>query len=559
MTNKKEQPSLDALQALSKAAVAITSQLSLSKALQEIVDAARVLAGARYAALGVPDAEGNLVEFVTSGMRPDVEMSIPHRPQGLGLLGAIIKERRTIRIPRIQDDPRSVGFPPGHPVMESFLGVPIMTPKETLGNLYLTEKIDAGEFSQADEELLEVFAHHAAIAITNARLYEANIERRKESEARNQELAALNAVARVTSQHMDLDEMLDKTLEQVMVLTGMEAGEIFILDEASGEMVLTFHRGLHPEAFHSISRFRPGEGFVGFVAQTGAAIDANLGARQGSANVPYWREAVREAGFQSLVYTPLASKQKVVGVMGLASKQQRRFSSRSLNLLEAIGHQVGMAIENARLYSRIGQLAVVEERARIGMDLHDGVIQSIYAVGLTLESARLLLSEDTEDTGYLLAQAIDSLNDIIRDIRNFILDLRPQRFEGNVEQGLTRLVREFQANAMVPVHMSIPSSAILGLPPAVARTIFLSTQESLANVARHARASQVTLQIERTGDQVILTIRDDGRGFDVSHQTQTVGHGLANMRARAEDLGGLFEVQSAPGEGTTICLKLPAR
>ncbi|MCB9418323.1 MAG: GAF domain-containing sensor histidine kinase [Ardenticatenaceae bacterium] len=366
------------LEALNQAAIAIAGELSLEKVLQKIVDSARDLVGARYAALGVPNSDGIMETFVHRGMTTDEAAAMSHFPRGLGLLGAIIRERRPIRVPRIEDDPRSIGFPANHPLMISFLGVPIMGGKQVLGNLYLTDKVDAPEFTAADQEIVEMFAVHAAVAIQNARLYE-----------------------------------------------------------------------------------------------------------------------------------------------------------------------------------QVSRLAVVEERARIGMDLHDGIIQSIYAVGLTLESVKLVIPVQPDKADKLLDRAIEGLNDTIRDIRNFILDLRPQRFRGDVDVGISRLVREFQANAMVSVQLDVEQEAVASLPTPVARAIFLTTQEALANIARHARATQVTVKARRRGGMVELMVVDNGRGFDIDTQNQTIGHGLSNMRARTEELQGTCVIYSVPGEGTRIELSLP--
>ncbi|MBK9055376.1 MAG: GAF domain-containing sensor histidine kinase [Chloroflexi bacterium] len=365
---------------LNEAAMAIAGELHLDKVLQLIVDAARELAGAQFAALGVPNAEGFLDAFIYSGMTAQEARRIPHFPQGLGLLGAIIKERKIIRLPKIGVDPRSVGFPENHPPMDSFLGVPVMAGEQMLGNLYLTNKEGAPEFSQEDEDMVQLLAAHAAIAIQNARLYE-----------------------------------------------------------------------------------------------------------------------------------------------------------------------------------QVARLAVIEERTRIGMDLHDGIIQSIFAVGLTLESTRLALPKASEDAEQLLGQAVEGLNDAIRDIRNFILDLRPQRFSGDLGNGLGRLVREFQANTMIPAGLHVPAADVASLPIPVARAIFLTTQEALANIARHARASKVTIEVApHVNNQLItLTIMDDGRGFDTSQQNNMVGHGLSNMRARAESLNGSFGIYSVLGRGTKITMTLP--
>lgn len=370
----------DVLHALHQATLSIAELDDLHKVLQRIVDAARDLVGAQYAALGVPHSDGYLDAFIHSGMAPEVVVQIPHFPKGLGLLGEIIRSGQAIRIPRIEDDPRSVGFPPGHPPMDAFLGVPVMAGEEMLGNLYLTEKIGAAEFTAEDQEVVEFLAAHAAIAIQNARLYE-----------------------------------------------------------------------------------------------------------------------------------------------------------------------------------QVSRLAIIEERTRIGMDLHDGIIQSIYAVGLTLESARLALPDAPDEADMLLRRVIEGLNDTIRDIRNYILDLRPHRFRGDLQEGLERLVREFQANAMIPVDLQAEAEDMVTVPTAVARALFLTTQEALANVARHANASHVTIRLTRQNGVIDMMVQDDGRGFNRAARNYSVGHGLSNMRARAEDLGGKFSIQSAPGLGTAIHLTLPDR
>jgi signal transduction histidine kinase len=369
-----------ALAALNKAALAISRDLELDQTLQHIVDSARELVSTRYAALGVFNSEGELETFVYSGLTPKEADDIGSFPEGLGLLGAVLDSTRPIRVADVHQDARSQGTPEGHPSVTNFLGVPITGRDEVQGNLYLTDKISGDEFTDADEELITIFASHAAVAI-----------------------------------------------------------------------------------------------------------------------------------------------------------------------------------KNARLYREVGRLAIVEERSRIGMDLHDGVIQSIYAVGLTLESAQMILEEKPDEARELLNQSIAGLNHAIRDIRNFILDLRPRRFEGDLTAGIARLVREFQANTMVEVDVTGSEELSDSIAPAVSQAVFLTAQEALANIARHARASCVGLDLSQDPDSIRLKVADDGRGFDVQQQDQTVGHGLANMRTRAEELGGNFAVESELEQGTTILLQLPLR
>jgi len=366
------------LQTLNQSAIDIAGELALEKVLKQIVESARELVEAQYAALGVPNNEGGLETFVHSGIDTLAVQQIAHKPEGRGLLGVLMDEPVAVAIPDINADPRTAGFPAGHPQMTSFLGVPVRAGSEILGNLYLTNKVNGAAFTADDLEIVERLAAHAAVAI-----------------------------------------------------------------------------------------------------------------------------------------------------------------------------------QNARLYAQVSQLAIIDERKRIGMDLHDGIIQSIYAVGLTLESTRLALTPAEDEADFLLGQAITALNDTIRDIRNFILDLRPHRFRGDLAEGMGRLVREFQANTVVPVTLTAPDAVTGTIPPPVARALFLTTQEALANVARHARATQVQVVLAQAGRDVTLTVADDGRGFDPEDQRLAVGHGLSNMRSRAEALKGHFAIESAPGVGTTVVLKLP--
>lgn len=541
------------LRALNEAALAISSGLEHDSTLQQIVDSARELVRARYAALAVFDKQRKLEIFIHSGISAEQAERIEHLPEGRGLLRAVLESDEPIRLDRLTEDPRSVGFPDGHPPMTSFLGCPILAGDQVLGNLYLANKVDEVGFTAEDEALIQIFSAHAAVAIKNARLFQASLERAQALGARNRELRVLYKVAQATGTSADLDEVIAHALDEVLGLTGAQAGEVYLLESGSNELVLRLHRGESAHAFHTISRFPIGVGFPGRATESGEIIATSDLAQEPS----YLRAEVLRAGFHSFVCVPLKAKGEVLGTLNLASKEQREYNDRDFALLQAIGHLMGTAVENARLYEEVGRLAVIEERSRIGMDLHDGVIQSIYAVGLTLETVQQLTTKSPEKASELLEEAIEGLNDAIRDIRNFILDLRPRRFEGNLEKGLARLVREFQANTMIELDVAVDEKLARALPAPLSRAIFLTAQEGLANIARHARASHVELELYRTEDRVLLRLCDDGKGFDPEKQDQSVGHGLANMQSRAEDLGGSFAIESAPGEGTTLELLLP--
>jgi signal transduction histidine kinase len=245
-------------------------------------------------------------------------------------------------------------------------------------------------------------------------------------------------------------------------------------------------------------------------------------------------------------------------VLCIASSDARPLDELEMHFLTSIGFWIGTAIENARLNIQQRRLAVLEERERIGMDLHDGIIQDIYAVGLTLEHARLLLMEDTSAARTRIEQAVSDLNSTIRDIRAYILDLRPRKLhEENLMDGLRRLVAEFRANTLVEVILKGPAEDRLFLPEGTALVLFHICQETLANAAKHAHARHVTVTVWTVAGRALMEISDDGRGFDTSQVQLTLGHGLSNIHTRAVNAGGEVEITSEPGSGTTVLVWVP--
>jgi signal transduction histidine kinase len=372
-------PDARALTALDEAARAIAGVLDVDAVLQLIVDRVRELVHARYAALGIVGRDGWIERFITSGISVADRAAIGDPPHGRGLLGLIIREGRTYRIPSIAAHPDSSGFPPNHPPMTSFLGVPVTAHGLPIGNLYLTEKHSAAEFSQADQDLVEIFALHAGIAIDNARLHEA-----------------------------------------------------------------------------------------------------------------------------------------------------------------------------AR------RLAVADERDRIGRDLHDGIIQSLYAVSLSLEDVPELMAEAPDEGQDRLDQAIESLNLAIRDIRNFIYGLRPEAVDGReVLAGIAALAHEVGVGGLIDVEVSLDPTADPGLTAEEGIELLSLVREALSNAARHSRAHRIEVRLRPVDDASELTIADDGIGFDPAAVARDGHHGLANMPVRAAAIGGAFTIQSARGDGTRIIVRLP--
>ena len=543
------------IETLHKAALLVASERDLPHVLQHIVEGAQELVGAQYAALGVADASGRLHTFIHSGLSAEQARHMAHLPLGRGLLGAIVHEQISIRLPDLTQDPRAVGFPEHHPPMTSFLGVPIVQDGEPLGNLYLTNKLGAAEFSAYDQQLLEMFAAHAGVAICKAKYYAADQRQQALLTRRNQQLTALNEAARAISAKLNLDVVLQQIVDRVRELIGATYAALAVPSE-TGQIETFIFSGLSEDEARQMAHLPIGQGLFGHIIHHKKSFRVDdMAADPHSAGFPAYHPPMT-----TFLGVPiLGANEQMVGTLYLTDKAGGEpFTEHDQLLVEMIAAHAAVAIQNAQLYERVEQLAVLEERTRIGMDLHDGVIQSIYAVGLTLESAQMVLPEEEADARLLVNTAVRALDDAIRDIRNYILDLRPRRFQGDLGDGIRQLVREFQANALVPVDLQA-ASGLDRLPFKVARSLFLITQEALANVARHAKASQVWVDVVWRPSAVGLTIKDNGRGFDPHDKTRRVGHGLANMPQRVRDLGGHYEIISAPNQGTTVEVEIPLR
>lgn len=544
------------LAALHRASLELVGDLSLEVVLERIVELARDQVNARYAALGVLDGNGNLAKFITVGMTESEIARMEHPPRGLGLIGAIQHERRTIRVKRIDQDPRSVGFPPNHPVMESFLGVPIVLGDRLLGQIYLTNKTTYPEFTPEDEHVIETLAAYAAVAINNAQMYADLVARDQALVQRNADLALLNELATSLARSLDVQEVLNITLQRVMDYLKIDSGEIYLKQEESSEMRLELHLGEITTTFWTKDRFLPGEGLVGAVAQSGKPEII----QSGQPDFRYIRRAALEAGLHCIACIPLVARRDVVGVMGVATRSGRVLDAREINLLSAIGALAGVTIDNVRLNRQAQRIAVLEERERIGMDLHDGTIQSIYAVGLALEYALASLEEDPSQARQKILQAIEGLNSIIRDIRSYILDLRPRSFKGeDLLENIKRLVDEFHENTRIEILLTGSENGKINLLPEHADALFRICQEALANVAKHAHASKVTIQLWKAPERVVMEIADNGKGFDLHRTEMRLGHGISNMQTRARRVGGDVEITSEVGRGTTVLVWVPHR
>ena len=542
------------LAALHLASLELVQDISLESLLERIAIVACEQVSARYAAVGVLDDHGMLEKFIPVGMTPEEIKLMEHPPVGKGLIGELMHARHSIRVPEIASDPRSAGFPPHHPAMTSFLGVPIRLGKRQLGQIYLTNKRDAIEFSQDDEQVIETLAAYAAVAISNARLYKDLRERDLELTHRNENLALLNRLASRLASSPAVDEILNTALKGVVEDMGIEVGEIFLRDENGKSLSLVLHQGNLIDGLFTRDTFAIGEGQIGATASTGLPHLTIVPHKR----TRYLRKAIHQACIQQIATFPLAGSKGVLGVLCIATCQIEPFDELEMQMLGSIASWTGIATENVRLNLQQRRLAILEERERFGMDLHDGIIQSIYAVGLTLEHARLLLGENKDQARKRIDQAISDLNNTIRDIRTYILDLRPRQLkEENLIDGLQRLANELRTNTSLEVNLKSSAEGLEDLSDAEAIAIFLICQEALANVAKHSMAKQVDMYLWHTDERVILEIHDNGSGFDPQKMNVTLGHGISNMQTRALAVSGDVEITTDLGNGTTILAWVP--
>ena len=366
------------LEALDDAVRGIANIGYVERVLQLIVDRVRELVGAQYAALGIVGSFGQIEQFITSGLAPEIRARVGPLPRGHGLLGLIIREDRSFVIDDINTDTRRYGFPPNHPAMHGFLGVPVHTKGRSVGNLYLTNRLTGAVFTEEDLRLVERFALHA-----------------------------------------------------------------------------------------------------------------------------------------------------------------------------------GIAIENARLHEEIGRLAIVEERQRISQDLHDSIIQSLYAISLSLEDLPEVITEDPPEGAARADKAIDSIHATIRDIRNFIMGLQPEMLaEADLVTGVQTLAAEFEANTLIDLELKIDGQ-LVEPPREYAAHVLAITREALSNIARHSGATRASLELAAADGTLRLVIGDNGRGFDVAEARSNRQRGLTNLNSRAEAIGGTMSLNSEPGAGTRLELRIP--
>jgi signal transduction histidine kinase len=537
----------DRLRALIETGIAITSELSLDGVLERIVEAAARVTEARYAALGVLDPAGSgLEQFVTYGITPEVQTEIGDPPHGRGILGVLIQDARPLRLNDLTQDPRSVGFPPGHPPMCTFLGVPIHLRGVAYGNLYLTEKEGGGNFTDEDEELVTLLAAQAAVAVENARLYES-------ATSWSQQLESLNEVGAALVGELELDPLLNLVATRLRELIGarlvaiaLPAGHALRIAAADGEGAADL------AAINSLARD----------SKTGRVLERGRSERVDSLleDTEVNQEVARRLGATTGLYVPLLVRERPIGVLVAHDKigPDQRFSSADLRLAEQFAVRASIAVDLSRRVARDALRRVVAgqelERRRLARELHDETGQALTSILLGLRGVDEGGSSD--DVRKALSDLRELVVATLQDVRRLAVQLRPKALDDfGLVPALERLVQTYSETSGIDVDLE----AQLGeerLPTEVETTLYRIVQEALTNVVKHAEATRVSILLVRRNGSATAVIEDDGRGFEPADAAPD-SLGLSGMRERTELHDGHLTIETTPGSGTTLVVEVP--
>ena len=525
LTHVPEQDDLDLpddARALLDAVVAISSDLDLHSVLKRIVVSACQITGARYGALGVIGHGGGLVDFVTHGLSEAEHAAIGHLPRGHGILGLLIDHPEPIRMTNLREHPKSYGFPPHHPPMERFLGVPVRIRGTVFGNLYLTEKDDGEDFTTQDERLVMALASAAGFVIENARDYAQSERRRQWLEATAQINDALQPPIR-----------LDDALRQIAIGARRVSG-------ASAVAVVR-----RSDVGHDIAAWDGRR--IEDITQLVTSLESAIAGAEEEATVMVVPQGVE----RTVVLVPLRAHLAADGVLLVVLDAGRgSLESDEAELLASFADQASLALDRAQAISDRQELMLVSDRDRIARDLHDLVIQRLFATGLQLQGARrIALSEDVRER---IDSAVADLDVTIRDIRSTIFELQ-HGHELSLRADVRGLVKEY-----VPVLGFTPMVRTSGpldtaVPKHIAEQLVAVLREALSNVARHAEADAAVVEVAARPDEVLLRVADNGRGLPADRHES----GLRNARRRAADNGGSLRLVPEEPHGTVLEWTVP--
>jgi signal transduction histidine kinase len=531
----------DRVHSLLEAVVAIGGNLDLEIVLRKIVEAAVPLVRARYGALGVIGDGGRLAQFIPVGLDEAQIAAIDHWPEGQGLLGTLIRDPRPLRLADLSAHPESHGFPPGHPPMRSFLGVPIRIRDEVYGNLYLTGKEGGEPFDEEDETLLVALAAAAGVAIDNARLYE---------EARRQErwLRATTEITRELLSGTQPTQVLALVTKQALALSGADLVALAVPAGDRQQLVYTHAAGEGAGEVLGLV-LSAAESLSGQILASGMAVAVEDFRSDPRVN-PVAREHM-PLGWAVLL--PLGAPGNARGVLTVGRDPgSLPFPPQAVEMVTTFAAQAGIVLELAEHRHDSERLAVLQDRDRIARDLHDLVIQRLYATGMSLQGAVPLIARP--EVADRVSTAVDALDETIREIRSAIFSL--QSHTDTKRNGLRAKILEVVEQMTVPLGFA-PSLRLVGpldedVPGEAGEQMLGALREALSNAARHAGASSVDVTVD-CGDDLVLRVRDNGRGLGQG----TRRSGLANLAERASGLGGVLRVGPADDGGTDLEWRIP--
>ncbi|WP_091091329.1 GAF domain-containing protein [Micromonospora nigra] len=531
--------SRERLRALLDAVVGIGTDLDLRSTLQRIVASACELAGARYGALGVIGSDRLLHDFITHGIDPEVHAKIGDLPHGRGVLGMLIDDPRPVRMPDITQHPKSYGFPPHHPPMHSFLGVPVRIRDQVFGNLYLAEKQGGAEFTEDDEEIVVALAAAAGVAIENARLYAL-------AHRRERWLAATAEITTLLLGEVRRTDALALVARRAREVADAELALVLLYDDEADHFTVEVVDGPTDQARALVGTALPAAdtSFAEPVAQGSHHLVADL------AHAAPW-PAVLHTG--PAVVSPLATADTLHGVLVIAhSPDHKGVTDDAVALLGSFAGQAALAMERARGQEERELLVVLEDRERIARDLHDVVIQRLFATGLQLQSAAPMTAKP--EVAKRINAAVDDLDATIKDIRRTIFELRTPMsaaLRTEIREAVSVAAESLGYRPRLELNGPIDSA----VPEQVRPDLTAVLREALSNAVRHAQASRVSVTVNVDGGQVSVTVTDDGVGCDPA----AARSGLVNLRERAERHGGVFEVRRAEPKGTEVHWQVPLR
>lgn len=534
----------------------LVAELDQEAVFSKLLEVARQLTGARYAALGVLDEDRHELErFITLGVDEETRRGIGSLPRGRGVLGLLIEQPRPLRLGEVGRHPRSYGFPPGHPPMSSFLGVPVTIRGHAWGNLYLTEKA-GGEFDQADEQAAIVLAEWAGVAVENARLYRSAASRRDEMERIVHRLEATAEIARAVGGEINLDRILEIVVKRGRAL--VEARSLLILLREGEDLVAASVAG-ERKAETGKARIPLAGSIPGRVLEARAPrrvqdLDPSLMARPGTP----------EAGVTALL-VPLLFRGQPLGMLVALDPLGRDFgfSDEDEEVLVSFAASAAIAVATAQSVAedrtRESIAATERERGRWARELHDESLQSLAGLRVLLSAAR---RADPPKVDELLAQGIEQVDGAIAEMRRLIADLRPSTLdelglgaalEALGERAAAGSSTEIETNLTLDFYSGRTDRRLLG---EIEDAVYRLVQEALNNTIRHGRAKRVRVDVTEDGGWLRVRVADDGVGFDPTAEND--GFGLTGMRERVTLAGGTLELDSSEGNGTTISAVLPA-